>query len=109
MRDSEIMKMIEERVVDLEAVRKDLSMLKQDHEEVFEKFTELTEMYNNFWDNIKNLLKEIDSDGPVRIGPFSRDRKKTTMKYKPSLLPDSVITAPGVVKDVDDKKIADTP
>ena len=58
MKDREIMKMVEERVVDLEAVRQDLAALKEDHEEVFEKFTELTEMYNNFWDNIKNLLKE---------------------------------------------------
>ena len=107
MNDREIMKMVEDRVSELEAVRKDLSALSADNPEIFEKFSEMTEMYNNIWDSIKNLLKEVTTSDAVRIGPFSRDRKKTTTKYKPQLLPDNVLCTPGVVKDVDDKKIAE--
>ena len=107
MNDRQIMKMIEERVNELELVRGDLAALVAKSPELFETYQGLVEMYNTSFDSIKNLLKELETPDAVRIGSFSRDRKSTTMKYKPSLLPNNVITTPGVVKDVDHKKIAE--
>lgn len=107
MNDSQIMKLVEDRIEELEHARNDLTALREENTELFDKFVQLTEIYNNNWDSIRNLLKEIASPDPVRIGSFSRDRKTTKVRYKPSLLPANVITAEGVVKEVDDKRIAE--
>ncbi len=106
MTDREILELVAERTRELEEIRGDLTALQLANEDVFDTFSQLTEMYNNRWDAIKNLLKEVTSKDGVRVGQFSRDRMKTTMKYKPALLPKEVLVVPGVVKDVDDKRIA---
>lgn len=107
MNDRQIMKLVEERLSELEDVRLDLAALKNKEPELFEKYEQLTEIYNTNFDAIKNLLKELDTPDAVRIGSFSRDRKSSTLKYKPSLLPNDVLVIPGVVKDVDAKKITE--
>ncbi len=107
MNDKEIMKMVEERLAELEEVRLDLAYLRNKDPEIFEKYEQLTEIYNHKFDAIKNLLKELSTPDAVRIGSFSRDRKSTSLKYKPSLLPNEVLVIPGVVKDVDAKKITE--
>lgn len=107
MSNSEILRMIEERLESMKEIREDLVKLHEDNPVLFESYTDLTERYNTTWDECKNLLKSVETDDALRIGPFSRDRKKYTTKYKPGLLPDSVLSIPGVVKTVDDSKIVE--
>lgn len=107
MNNNEILRLVEDRLKTLAEVQEDLVKLQNDNPEVFEMFNSLTERYNTSWDECKNLLKSVDTDQALRIGPFSRDRKSFTTKFKPSLLPDGVLAMPGVVKTVDDKLIAD--
>lgn len=107
MQDREILHLVEERLKELEESRVELIKLNNDNPVLFEKFSELTERYNTAWDQCKNLLKGVETTDSVRIGPFSRDKKSFSTKYKPELLPASVLSAPGVVKQVDDKKIVE--
>ena len=107
MNNNEILRLVEQRLKALGEVQEDLVKLQNDNPEVFEMFYNLTERYNTSWDECKNLLKSVETDQALRIGPFSRDRKSVTTKFKPSLIPDAVLAMPGVVKTVDDKLIAE--
>ena len=107
MNDKEIMQLVSKTVGELDEIRAGLTKLSLENEDLFESYNELVSMYNDKWDAIRNLLKEVEGSDGISIGAFSRDRKKVTTKYKPSLLPNEVLTAPGVVSAVDDKKIAE--
>jgi predicted nuclease with TOPRIM domain len=107
MKDNEILHLVEDRLGELEESRDELIKLNHDNPEIFERLAELTERYNTAWDQCKNLLKGIETTESVRIGPFSRDKKSFSTKYKPELLPPEVLSTPGVVKQVDDKMIVE--
>ena len=107
MTNSEILRMVEDRIDSLRQVREDLINLQNDNPQVFEQYAMLTEHYNNAWDEVKNLLKSVEADDRIVAGPFSRDLKTYTTKYRPAMLPINVLGTPGVVKTVDDKKIVE--
>ena len=107
MNNQELLREVENNMKYLQEVREDLRNLQNENVSVFESYDALVLKYNELWDACKNLLKAVETDQALRVGPFSRDRKSYTTKFKPNLLPAEILGMPGVVKTVDDKVIAD--
>ncbi len=105
MNDKQIMALIEERIAELDEARVHLTEMHSEHPDLLEEYSQVTERYNTSFDAVKNLLKELKTPDAVKVSSFSRDRKTFSTKYRPNLLPSNILTMPGIVKDIDSKKV----
>jgi len=96
---------VKDAVGQFEEKKKRLLTFMSDHENEMEEFFVLVGEYNQYLSEAKDLLRGASEAGAIRVGPLSRSAKPKYIRYDPQKVPVDILTIPGVVKDLDYKKI----
>lgn len=88
-------------VLQFEEARLHVLELIEQNQTVFDQFFTLAEQYNGLLALAKDHVRNIQPEGPTRVGPFRRDTAPQSVDYPAGMLPDSVKLLPGVIKKTD--------
>lgn len=96
---------IDNAVKNFEAARERLVKFMEDHDDVMNELHVLTSEYNFALAATKDFLRQDEVPGPMRAGAFTKSAKAKYVKYDPAKVAPEVLKVPGVIKELDYKKI----
>ena len=75
---------------------------------MFGVLLELAEDYNVALNQAKDAMRDCKTKTPLPIGDFHRAKDTDPVTtYRPDLMPNSYLLVPGVIKEVDAKRVAE--
>ena len=92
-------------VAQFEKTRDHLLKFMEEHSSTMDEFFALVEDYNRTLSISKDLVRQHSDPGSFRLGPLARSAKPRYVKYDPKKVAPEVLRIPGVIKDLDYKKI----
>ena len=92
-------------VAEFEKIRGHLLKFMETNSSTMDEFFALVEDYNRSLVVSKDLVRQHSDPGAFKLGPLSRSAKPRYVKYDPKKVAPEILKIPGVIKDLDYKKI----